>query len=281
MHPDGTVDHEGLTTHIERLDDAGVHGIFPCGTIGERPTLEEAEAKEVIETAVDATSKPVVAGTGASSTASALDRTHHAASVGAEAAIILNPPNSAPKNEFSIRHYTTIADEVGIPIYLYNYPKQGGPNLEPETTAKLAEHSNIVGIKESCENIHQIYEILHLTEDLDFNVLSGYDSEALPILLMGGTGVTSVSANIFPEDIVKFVEATFEGDIDDATRLQRKMIEIEKMVRHDNPPIIHKKAIELLGHHEANVRAPLYDIDPEHEEKLRDFLDSYEPESTH
>lgn len=279
MKSNGAVDHNGLIEHVERLEDAGVHGIFPCGTISERPTLSQSEAAAVIETTVEAADGPVVAGTGASSTRETLERTHQAASVGADAAIIINPPNSAPKNEFSIKHYRTVADESDIPIYLYNYPKQGGPNLRPETTAKLAKHPNIVGIKESCEDIHQIYEVLHLTEDLDFNVLSGYDSEALPVLLMGGTGVTSVSANIFPGDIVAFVEAVFEKDIDEATRLQRKMIEIEKIVRQDNPPIVHKKATELLGYHEATVRPPLYDIDPEHEENLRNFLDTYEPET--
>jgi 4-hydroxy-tetrahydrodipicolinate synthase len=231
MYENGDVDHEGLVEHIERLEDAGVHGIFPCGTISERPTLTQEEAGEVVRTTAETATGRVVAGTGASSTRETLERTHHAADVGADAAIVINPPNSAPKNEHSIRHYRTVADEVDIPVYLYNYPKQGGPNLEPETTAKLASHPNIAGIKESCEDIHQIYEILRLTEDEDFNVLSGYDSEALPILLMGGTGVTSVSANIFPADIVAFVEAVFDGEVDEAVRLQRKMIAIEKIVR--------------------------------------------------
>jgi 4-hydroxy-tetrahydrodipicolinate synthase len=278
MHEDGEVDHHGLTAHVERLESAGVHGIFPCGTISERPTLTQAEAGEVIRTTVEAATGPVVAGTGASSTRETLERTHHAAEVGADGALVINPPNSAPKNEHSIRHYETVADEVDIPIYLYNYPKQGGPNLEPETTAKLASHPNIAGIKESCEDIHQIYEVLRLTEDEDFNVLSGYDSEALPVLLMGGTGVTSVSANIFPEDIVAFVEAAFAGDVEEAVRLQRKLIAIEKIVRLDNPPIVHKKALELLGHHDAHVRPPLYDIDPEHQAQLEAFLSEYEPE---
>lgn len=278
MDEDGAVDHQGLKEHIGRLNDAGVHGIFPCGTISERPTLSQEEAAEVVETTVEAASGPVVAGTGASSTWETIERTEHAEDAGADAAMVLNPPNSAPKNEFSIRHYRTVADAVDIPIYLYNYPKQGGPNLQPETTAELATHPNIAGIKESCEDIHQIYEVLHLTKEQNFNVLSGYDSEALPVLLMGGTGVTSVSANIFPKDIVKFVEATFRNDIDEAVRLQRKMIELEKIVRLDNPPIVHKKAIELLGYQPANVRPPLYDIDPEHEEQLRAFLDEYEPE---
>jgi len=278
MHENGDVDHEGLADHIGRLESAGVHGIFPCGTISERPTLTQEEAGDVIQTTAETASVPVVAGTGASSTKETLERTHHAADVGADAAIIINPPNSAPKNAHSIRHYETVADAVDIPIYLYNYPKQGGPNLEPETTGKLASHPNIAGIKESCEDIHQIYEVLKRTEDEDFNALSGYDSEALPVLLMGGTGVTSVSANIFPADIVAFVEAVFDGDVDEAVRLQRKMIDIEKIVRLDNPPIVHKKAIELLGHHEAHVRPPLYDIDPDHEEQLKQFLADYEPE---
>lgn len=276
MHGNGDVDHEGLASHIERLESAGVHGMFPCGTISERPTLSQQEAGQVIQTTVEAASVPVVAGTGASSTQETLERTHHAADVGADGAIIINPPNSAPKNEHSVRHYETIADAVDIPIYLYNYPKQGGPNLEPETTARLASHPKIAGIKESCEDIHQIYEVLRLTESEDFNVLSGYDSEALPVLLMGGTGVTSVSANIFPKDIVRFVEAVFKDDVNEAVRLQRKMIDIEKIVRLDNPPIVHKKAIELLGHHEAHVRPPLYDIDPDHEEQLTEFLAEYE-----
>jgi 4-hydroxy-tetrahydrodipicolinate synthase len=273
MDDSGSVDHDALRQHVQRLEAAGVHGIIPCGSTGERATLGPDEHRRVIETTVDAASTPVLAGTGASSTREAIELTQHAADVGADGGLIIYPYYSWPANDNVVRHYEAIADAVDIPIVIYNIPKRTGRNLEPDATVRLAEHSNIAGIKESAGDINQMFELLKRTRDMDFDVLSGYDSQALATILLGGTGVTSVAANVFPETVVELYEAAVDQNLDTGLRAHEEILEMEAMMNLETIPIAVKAALDILDVHDATVRPPLYEASDETRATLETFID--------
>lgn len=272
MDSSGAVDFEALRRHITRLETAGVDGIIPCGSTGERATLTPDEHRQVIEATVETASTPVLAGTGASSTQEAIELTQHAADTGADGGLVIYPYYSWPANDNVVRHYEAIADAADIPIVIYNIPKRTGRNLEADATVELAKHPNIAGIKESSGDMNQIFEVLRRTRDLDFDVLSGYDSQALSTILMGGTGVTSVAANVFPETVVHLYQAASERAIDEGLTYHEEVLEMEAMMNLETIPISVKAALSILGVHEAHVRPPLYEASEETCERLAEFI---------
>lgn len=273
MDSSGNVDLDALRDHIHRLESAGVDGIIPCGSTGERATLSPDEHRQVIETTVDAASTPVLAGTGASSTREAIELTKHAEDVGADGGLVIYPYYSWPTNENVIRHYEAIADAVDIPIVIYNIPKRTGRNLKPDAAVELAAHPNIAGLKESSGDMNQMFELLKRTRSLEFDVLAGYDSQALPTILMGGTGVTSVAANVFPETVVDLHRAAVNRDIDAGLRHHEDVLEMEEMMNLETIPISVKTALDLLGVHGPTVRPPLYQASADTRATLETFLD--------
>jgi 4-hydroxy-tetrahydrodipicolinate synthase len=277
MDESGAVDYDALRAHIERLEAAGVHGIIPCGSTGERATLTREEHKHVIETTVDAASTPVLAGTGASSTREAIELSQHAADVGADGVLVIYPYYSWPSNDHVVRHYEAIADAVDVPLVIYNIPKRTARNLEPDATVRLAEHPNIRGIKESAGDINQIYELLQRTRDMEFDVLSGYDSQALSTITLGGTGITSVAANVFPETVCDLYEAAQTGNLERGRELHEEVLELETAMNLQTIPVAVKAALDILGVHESHVRPPLYEADPETREQLESFLADRNP----
>lgn len=277
MDESGAVDYDALRAHIKRLEAAGVHGIIPCGSTGERATLTREEHKHVIETTVDATSTPVLAGTGASSTREAIELSQHAADVGADGVLVIYPYYSWPSNDHVVHHYEAIADAVDVPLVIYNIPKRTARNLEPDATVRLAEHPNIRGIKESAGDINQIYELLQRTRDMEFDVLSGYDSQALSTITLGGTGITSVAANVFPETVCDLYEAAQTGNLERGRELHEEVLEFEAAMNLQTIPVAVKAALDILGVHESHVRPPLYEADPETWEQLESFLADRDP----
>jgi 4-hydroxy-tetrahydrodipicolinate synthase len=277
MDDSGNVAYDALCDHIERLEAAGVHGIIPCGSTGERATLTRTEHERVIETTVEAASTPVLAGTGASSTREAIELSKDAESAGADGVLVIYPYYSWPSNEHVINHYEAIADAVDIPLVIYNIPKRTARNLEPEATVQLAEHRNIAGIKESAGDINQIYELLQRTRGMDFDVLSGYDSQAISTLPIGGTGITSVAANVFPGVVCDLYEAAKEGNRDRARELHEEILEIEAAMNLQTIPVAVKAALDIIGVHEAHVRPPLYEASMETRRELEEFISSRDP----
>jgi len=277
MDSSGAVDFEALRRHITRLEMAGVDGLIPCGSTGERATLTPDEHRQVIKMTVETASTPVLAGTGASSTQEAIELTQHAADTGADGGLVIYPYYSWPANDNVVRHYEAIADAADIPIVIYNIPKRTGRNLEADATVELAKHPNIAGIKESSGDVNQIFELLRRTRDLDFDVLSGYDSQALSTILMGGTGVTSVAANVFPETVVNLYQAASERAIDEGLNYHEEVLEMEAMMNLETIPISVKAALSILGVHEAHVRPPLYEASEETRESLVEFISSRSP----
>lgn len=271
-----SLDLEGLESNIESLLQRGVHGIVPCGSTGESATLTFEEHETVIARTVEVVDGrvPVLAGTGSNSTAEAMRLTRSAKDAGADGALIISPYYNKPNRSGLIKHFTKLAD-LDLPIVIYNVPGRTAQNLQPDLVAELAEHPNIVGIKEASGDITQISRIIEETQDEDFSVLSGDDAMTLPILAIGGAGVISVAANIVPELMVEMYESFSAGDLAHAQDLHYILSPLMRAMFIDTNPIPVKKAVELLGMAAGPVRLPLDELDAARTEILKGVLANY------
>jgi len=269
---DNKVDKEGLQQNIGFLIKNGVSGIVPCGTTGESATLSIEEHETVIEIAIDCSTVPVVAGTGSNNTTEALELTRSARDAGADAALLITPYYNKPNDRGMLAHFKKIANEVDIPIILYNVPSRTGINLKPEVVAELAKESNIIGVKEASGNLDQVTKIIEMTKDEDFEVISGDDGLTLPIMAIGGAGVISVVANVAPKLTVLMVEAFRKGNMEEARRLHLKLAPLIRAVFLETNPIPIKKAVELIGLPAGDLRLPLASMSDDNERKLKTAL---------
>lgn len=269
---DNKVDKEGLRQNIDFLIKNGVSGIVPCGTTGESATLSIEEHEKVIEIAIDCSTVPVVAGTGSNNTTEALELTRSAMDAGADAALLITPYYNKPNDRGMLAHFKKIANEVDIPIILYNVPSRTGINLKPEVVAELAKEGNIIGVKEASGNLDQVTRILEMTRDEDFEVISGDDGLTLPIMAIGGAGVISVVANVAPKLMVSMVEAFRKGNMEEARRLHLLLAPLTRAVFLETNPIPIKKAVELIGLPSGDLRLPLASMSNENEQKLKTAL---------
>jgi len=271
-----SLDLEGLESNIESLLQRGVHGIVPCGSTGESATLTFEEHETVIAKTVEVVDGrvPVLAGTGSNSTAEAMRLTRSAKDAGADGALIISPYYNKPNRSGLIKHFTKLAD-LDLPIVIYNVPGRTAQNLQPDLVAELAEHPNIVGIKEASGDITQISRIIEETQDEDFSVLSGDDAMTLPILAIGGAGVISVAANIVPGLMVEMYESFSAGDLAHAQDLHYILSPLMRAMFIDTNPIPVKKAVELLGMAAGPVRLPLDELDAARTEILKGVLANY------
>ncbi|MEA5388020.1 4-hydroxy-tetrahydrodipicolinate synthase [Haloarculaceae archaeon H-GB2-1] len=275
---DGNVDYETLADNVDRLEREGVSGIVSCGSTGERSTLRPQEHRDVIEFTVEEASGPVIAGTGAPSTWEAIELTHHAAEVGADAAMVHAPYYSAPSDDDIVRHYREVADAAEIPVLLYNYPAAFGFNVEPDVVVELADHPNVVGIKDSLGDLRQIHELIRRTEDADFDVMSGWDSLAWPAINAGATGLIGISGNVVPGAMSDLVAAAKEGDRETASAIHHEILGLEDALVTKNPQITVKAALAHLGHAEPHVRAPQYPLDDEQRATVEAAVDAFDYE---
>ena len=271
-----SLDLEGLESNIESLLQRGVHGIVPCGSTGESATLTFEEHETVIARTVEVVDGrvPVLAGTGSNSTAEAMRLTRSAKDAGADGALIISPYYNKPNRSGLIKHFTKLAD-LDLPIVIYNVPGRTAQNLQPDLVAELAEHPNIVGIKEASGDITQVSRIIEETQDEDFSVLSGDDAMTLPILAIGGAGVISVAANIVPELMVEMYESFSAGDLAHAQDLHYILSPLMRAMFIDTNPIPVKKAVELIGMAAGPVRLPLDELDAARTEILKGVLANY------
>ena len=271
-----SLDLEGLESNIESLLQRGVHGIVPCGSTGESATLTFEEHETVIAKTVEVVDGrvPVLAGTGSNSTAETMRLTRSAKDAGADGALIISPYYNKPNRSGLIKHFTKLAD-LDLPIVIYNVPGRTAQNLQPDLVAELAEHPNIVGIKEASGDITQISRIIEETQDEDFSVLSGDDAMTLPILAIGGAGVISVAANIVPELMVEMYESFSAGDLAHAQDLHYILSPLMRAMFIDTNPIPVKKAVELIGMAAGPVRLPLDELDAARTEILKGVLANY------
>ena len=268
---DGQLDEQGLIDLIEFQIGNGTHGIVPCGTTGESATISFAEHKRVIDLTVKMVDGrvPVVAGTGGNNTLEAIELTESARESGADAVLSVVPYYNKPNQEGMYLHFREIAEQVNIPMFLYNVPGRTVVNMLPDTVARLAEIDNIIGIKEACGNLEQATDVIRRCPD-DFIVLSGDDFTAMPTALIGGRGVISVISNVYPKGMAEMMEASLAGDLKRANELHYRMFELMKLMFCAPNPVPAKKALELMGKIQSGLpRLPLAPMDAASLEKLK------------
>ncbi len=273
----GTVDEDALRELIEFQIENGTHGIVPCGTTGESPTLSHEEHEYVIEVTVQAVNKrvPVIAGTGSNSTKEAIRLTRFAKEIGADAALVVVPYYNKPTQEGLYQHFKQIASQVDIPIILYNIPGRSGVNLAPETMARLAsDFKNIIGVKEAAGSMPQASKILDLC-GMDFILLSGEDALNYPLLTIGGKGFITVTANIAPNDVAEVYNSFSRGDIDRARDLHYKLMPLNKALFIETNPIPIKAALSMMDKIKYEYRLPLCKMSETNYEKLKSALKDY------
>jgi 4-hydroxy-tetrahydrodipicolinate synthase len=272
-NPSMSLDVPGLERNIGFLISRGIHGIVPCGSTGESATLTFEEHEKVIEVTVDKINGkiPVLAGTGSNNTAEAVRLTKAAKDIGADGVLVISPYYNKPNRSGLVKHYEKLAD-LDIPVVMYNVPGRTGQNMEPDLIAELAQHPNIVGVKEASGNIGQISRIIEETQDEDFVVISGDDNITLPILALGGSGVISVVANVDPARMVALYEAMKHGDYQKALVLHYAMSPLFRSMFIDTNPIPVKKAVELAGLAGGPVRLPLDELDAKKTDQLKKII---------
>lgn len=247
--------------------------IIICGTTGEAPTLRDEEHMEAIKFAVKAVGGrvPVIAGTGSNDTQHAVEMSQYAESVGADALLLVTPYYNKATQPGLIRHFTTIADSVSIPMILYSVPSRTSVNIDPQTVLTLSKHPNIQGIKEASGNIAQVVEIARLIPD-DFYLYSGNDDMIVPLLSVGGHGVISVLSNVMPRQTHDMVMAYLEGDYAKAVKLQLGLKPLVNALFCEVNPIPVKTALNLMGKEVGPLRGPLYEMEPKNVEFLKNEL---------
>ena len=270
---DESLDEAKLKELIQFQIEGGTHGIVPCGTTGESPALSESEHDRVIDITIQTVDGrvPVIAGTGSNSTTRTLRSTKHAKAAGADAALIVTPYYNKPNQEGLYAHYMKIADTVDIPIVVYNVPGRCGTDILSPTIARLAEHPNIVALKEATGELKRASEVVDLCPD-DFVVLSGDDVNTLPIMAVGGKGVISVVANIDPADVAEMCNAFLAGNLELARKLHYKTLPLAVNLFIETNPIPAKTALMLMGKLNGKVRLPLAPLSPANLESLRNTL---------
>ncbi len=270
------VDYKALQKLVDFHVKSGTHAILPCGTTGESATLSMEEHADVIEAVVSAAAGriPVIAGTGANNTKEAIELTKHAKKAGADGSLQVCPYYNKPTQEGLYRHFKTIAEEVDIPIILYNIPSRTGVNMSVETIQRLSEIKNIVAIKEASGNLSQMAEIKRVCKD-KLTLLSGDDALTLPVLSVGGEGVISVVANIVPEKVVQLINAWNNREIERARDIYLDLLPLVKAMFIETNPIPVKTAMGLMGMISPELRLPLCEMGKENLDKLRKVLRSY------
>ena len=272
----GKVDAAGLKSLVEFQIAGGTDGIVPCGTTGESPTLDHDEHKQVIDLVIQSVNKrvPVIAGTGSNSTAEAISLTRHAKQAGADAALIVLPYYNKPTQKGLIEHCRAIADSVELPLILYNIPGRTGVNMLPETVAQLADHPNIVGMKEATGNLEQMTQDIVLCGD-KLSFLSGDDTLTLPLMSVGGRGIISVVANIVPQDVSALTRAFLGGDWKRARELHLKLFPLCQAMFYETNPIPVKTALAMMGKIREEFRLPLSAMTDAYRKKLEAALRAY------
>lgn len=274
---DGQVDEQGLIDLIEFHIANGTNGIVPCGTTGESATLSHEEHHRVVELTVKTVNGrvPVVAGSGSNSTSEAINLTRHAKDGGVDGVLMVSPYYNKPSQEGLYQHYKAVAEAVDVPIILYNVPSRTSSNILPQTVARLAQIDNIVGIKEATADLNQISEVIRLCP-ADFSVLSGDDFTSMPTVLIGGTGVISVTSNVAPRDMAEMMEAALAGDVAKAKQMHYKLFPLMQAMFYDTNPVPAKKSLELMGKIKSGTpRLPLCSIDDDSLGRLKGALSAY------
>ncbi|MGC6472206.1 MAG: 4-hydroxy-tetrahydrodipicolinate synthase [Parvibaculales bacterium] len=270
---DGAVDETTLARLVEWHIGQGTHGIVPCGTTGESPTLSHAEHRRVIEIVIEASAGkiPVMAGAGSNSTLEALDFVAHAGQAGADAALIVTPYYNKPTQAGLLAHYQTLNDAAELPLYIYNIPGRSVVDMSVETMAALSALENIAGVKDATGDLNRV-SLQRAACGEDFIQLSGEDGTALGFNAHGGIGCISVTANIAPQLCAAFQEATLRGDYAKALEIQDRLMPLHQSLFIEASPAPVKFVAAELGLCQADVRLPLCGVSDASKAVLRDAI---------
>lgn len=275
MHADGTLDLPSLRTLIDFHVEHGTDGVVIVGNTGESPTVDFDEHCLLIRTTVEQVAGriPVIAGTGANCTREAIELTEQAQAAGADACLLVAPYYNRPVQEGLYQHFKAVAEAVDIPQILYNVPGRTGCDLTNDTALRLAQVPNIVGIKDATGNIERGTDLLRRAP-ADFAIYSGDDASSLALMLLGGHGTISVTANVAPRLMHEMCVAAFAGDVAKARDINRKLFPLHQKLFVEANPIPVKWTLTEMKLIESGIRLPLTSLAPQHHETLRDAMRS-------
>ncbi len=267
----GAVDYEAFAKLLDAQLAGGVAGVVPVGTTGESPTLTMKEHSEVIEFTIRRCKGKctVIAGTGANSTAEAIQLTKEAAEMGADATLQVTPYYNKPTNEGLYRHFSEVADKCGLPVVLYNVPGRSGKEIPIEVVARLSKNPLIVAVKEAAGSVERVSAIKNVC---DITVLSGDDSLTLPMMSVGAAGIISVASNILPAEVQRQVQLALDGDFAGALAIHRRLYPLYKNLFLESNPVPVKAAMADLGMIAEEYRLPLCEMTAANREILRQTL---------
>lgn len=273
MAQDGSVDVPSLQRLIDWHVEQGTDGIVAVGTTGESATLDEEEHCTVIRQSVEYARGriPVIGGTGANSTTEAIHLTRCAKAVGADACLLVTPYYNKPTQEGLYLHYKAIAEAVDIPQILYNVPGRTACDMLPETIGRLAPLENIVGVKEATGKLERVAQIRDLCGD-DFSILSGDDATSRELVLKGGQGAISVTANVAPGAMHAMITAALRGDRQSAMQIDNKLAGLHQSLFLEANPIPVKWALAEMGRIQSGIRLPMTWLSEVHQAPLRQSL---------
>lgn len=267
------VDERAFQEFVEWQVTEGTHGVVPCGTTGESPTLSHEEHRRVVELCVEAVGGrvPVIAGTGSNSTAEAIELTQHAKQAGASAALVVAPYYNKPTQEGLKLHFRAIADAVDLPMILYNVPSRTVVDIAVDTVVELARHPNIIGIKEATGDVSRATRIKLATAE-NFSLLSGDDGTSVGFLAHGGHGCISVTSNIAPRLCAQIQDAWTLDSTEDIGRIRDILHPLHEILFCESSPAPVKYAAHLLGKCEPDTRLPLAPVTMKNKARIEEAM---------
>jgi 4-hydroxy-tetrahydrodipicolinate synthase len=273
---DHAVDYPALAGLLDFQLENGTDALVVCGTTGEAAAMSYEERLRTIEAVVRHVDGriPVIAGSGSNNTESAIALSRDAVLAGADALLVVTPFYNKATPKGLVRHYTAIADAAEKPVILYNVPSRTGVKCSAEVYAALAEHPNIVGVKEAGGDLALVQKTRELCPE-DFSIWSGNDDETAPMMLFGGKGVISVAANVMPREMHELASACLSGDFVNAGKMQLSLRKLCEALFWEVNPIPVKTALAMMGRCQEVFRSPMCEMEPENREKLEGVLREY------
>jgi 4-hydroxy-tetrahydrodipicolinate synthase len=270
MHADNSLDWDSLHRLVDWHLEQGTHAIVAVGTTGESATLNVEEHLAVIKKIVDQVNGriPVIAGTGANSTSEAVELTQAAKDAGVDACLLVTPYYNKPTQEGLFLHHQFVAKAVAIPQYLYNVPGRTGVDMKPETALRLAKVPNIVGIKEATGDLERAKLLIQQAPE-GFAIISGDDATAVDLILLGGKGDISVTANVVPAAIARMCELALAGEAEAARAINKRLLPLHDAMFVESNPIPVKWAVERLGLIQAGIRLPLTRLSEQYHQQVK------------
>lgn len=276
MHSDGSVNYEELARLLEFQVENGTDAIIACGTTGEAATLTVKEHCEVLSFVCERINGriPVIAGTGSNDTSTAIELSKSAEASGADALLSVTPYYNKTSQNGLIRHFTTIADNIDLPMILYNVPSRTGCNIKPKTYAELCKHENIVATKEANGDISSVSQTRSLCGDR-LDIYSGNDDQTVPFMSLGALGVISVFSNFCPKEMHEICELCLNNNFVEASKINFHYVELMDIMFSDVNPIPVKTAMNLIGFNAGECRLPLVPMSYSGYHDLKDCLAKY------